>query len=185
MTTDTSIAGEPESTQQLFKACVAGDPQAMRELYDRCGQRVYTQMVRMVGKQDAADLTQHVFIHLFRNLSKFDGRSKLETWVYRLASNEALQFIRSRSRHPTQTLLDDPVGNAKNNQESFEQNELLNVALSRIDEELRVVFVLKEQQELSYREIADVLGIPEGTVGSRLNRARAELREILLKLGWE
>ncbi|MEO9595248.1 MULTISPECIES: RNA polymerase sigma factor [Rhodopirellula] len=182
---DDFAAMDQDSTQQMVAACIAGNQDAMRMLYERCSQRVYAQMVRMVGVQDADDATQQVFIHLFRKLDKFDGRSKLETWVYRLASNEALQFIRSRSRHSTDSLLDDPTGNSDDMREQTEQAEMLDVALSKIDPELRVVLVLKEQEDLSYREIADAVGIPEGTVGSRLNRARADLREALLQLGWE
>lgn len=180
-----SAAVDQGTTERMVAACIAGDQDAMREMYERCSQRVYAQMVRMVGVQDADDATQQVFIHLFRKLDKFDGRSKLETWVYSLASNEALQFIRSRSRHTTDTLLDDPAGNFQDMRERSEQAELLDVALSRIDPELRVVLVLKEQEDLSYREIAEAVGIPEGTVGSRLNRGRAELREALMQLGWE
>lgn len=180
-----SATMDQDSTQQMVASCIAGDQDAMRMLYERCSQRVYAQMVRMVGVQDADDATQQVFIHLFRKLDKFDGRSKLETWVYRLASNEALQFIRSRSRHSTDSLLDDPTGNSDDMREQTEQAEMLDVALSKINPELRVVMVLKEQEDLSYREIADAVGIPEGTVGSRLNRARADLREALLQLGWE
>ncbi len=182
---DSSAAMDQDSTQQMVASCIAGDQDAMRMLYERCSQRVYAQMVRMVGVQDADDAMQQVFIHLFRKLDKFDGRSKLETWVYRLASNEALQFIRSRSRHSTDSLLDDPTGNSDDMREQTEQAEMLDVALSKINPELRVVLVLKEQEDLSYREIADAVGIPEGTVGSRLNRARADLREALLQLGWE
>jgi RNA polymerase sigma-70 factor (ECF subfamily) len=69
--------------------------------------------------------------------------------------------------------------------ESREAKELLEVALSRLDPELRAVFLLSEAERLSYREIADAIEIPEGTVGSRLNRARRELRSILTNLGWE
>lgn len=180
-----SAAMDQDSTQQMVASCIAGDQDAMRMLYERCSQRVYAQMVRMVGVQDADDATQQVFIHLFRKLDKFDGRSKLETWVYSVASNEGLQFIRSRSRHTTETILDDPAGTFQDLGGRSEQAELIDVALSRIDPELRVVLVLKEQEGLSYREIADAVGIPEGTVGSRLNRARADLREALLQLGWE
>lgn len=181
---DDSISVD-QSTERMIAACISGDQDAMRELYERCGQRVYAQMVGMVGVQDAEDVTQQVFVHLFRKLDKFDGRSKLETWVYSLATNEALQFLRSRSRHPVETLLNDPVGSCGDTQEKSDQAELLDVALSRIDPELRAVLVLKEQQDLSYREIAVALNIPEGTVGSRLNRARSELRERLIQLGWE
>lgn len=182
---DAAIGTDQTSTRRMVEACVAGDQQAMRELYERCSQRVYAQMVRMVGMQDADDVTQQVFIHLFRKLDKFDGRSKLETWVYRLACNEALQFLRARSRHPTDTLLDDPASSCVDAQEESERAELLDIALSTLEPELRAVLVLKEQEELSYREIAEAVGIPEGTVGSRLNRARSELREKLIQLGWE
>tara|TARA_R110002167_G_scaffold232888_2_gene438073 strand:+ start:104 stop:613 length:510 start_codon:yes stop_codon:yes gene_type:complete len=169
----------------MVAACIANDQDAMRRLYERCSQRVYAQMVRMVGPQDADDMTQQVFIHLFRKLDRFDGRSTLETWVYRLASNEALQFIRARSRHPTDALLIDPPSSSRDTHEESERAELLDVALSNLDPELRAVLVFKEQEEMSYREIAEAVGIPEGTVGSRLNRARAELRDKLLQLGWE
>ncbi len=182
---DRIVAADHESTQRMVAACIANDQDAMRRLYERCSQRVYAQMVRMVGPQDADDMTQQVFIHLFRKLDRFDGRSTLETWVYRLASNEALQFIRARSRHPTDALLIDPPSSSRDTHEESERAELLDVALSNLDPELRAVLVFKEQEEMSYREIAEAVGIPEGTVGSRLNRARAELRDKLLQLGWE
>ena len=82
----------PESSvalDRLVGACLAGDRAAMQQIYEHCSDRVYALMVRIVGRQDADDLTQQVFLQMFRKLDQFRGGSKLETWLYRLATNEA------------------------------------------------------------------------------------------------
>jgi len=171
--------------EHLVEACLEGDRGAMHEIYERLSDRVYGLMVRMVGRQDADDLTQQVFLQMFRKLGQFSGQSKLETWLYRLATNEALQHLRRRKRQAVQPLVVDPAATDPNQLVAREESQLLESAISRLDPELRAVLILKEQQELSYREIADAVGIPEGTVGSRLNRARKGLRQELTRLGWE
>ena len=181
-TCESSSIATPE---QWVDACVAGDRCAMQKLYEHCSGRVYALMVRMVGRQEADDLTQQVFLQMFRKLAQFNGQSKLETWLYRLATNEALQHLRRKQRHATAPLVSDPVAEATDRVALTEEMCLLERAMSRIDPELRAILLLKEQQKLSYREIAESIGIPEGTVGSRLNRARKELREELTKLGWD
>jgi RNA polymerase sigma-70 factor (ECF subfamily) len=177
----TSIA----ATQQLVDACLAGDRCAMQQLYEQCSDSVYGLMVRMVGRQDADDLTQHVFLTMFRKLDQFNGQSKLETWLYRLATNEALQHLRRSKRRSTTPLVAEPETSDPDRIGANEEAELLETAMSRLDPELRAVLLLKEQRGLSYQQIAESVGIPEGTVGSRLNRARKELRQELAKLGWE
>lgn len=175
-------------TKQLVDACVAGDRCAMQQLYELCADNVYGLMVRMVGRQDADDLTQHVFLKMFRKLEQFNGQSKLETWLYRLASNEALQHLRSSKRRSTAQLVTDVTEPATDDPDRIgkaEETELLETAMSQLEPELRAILIFKEQQSLSYREIAESVGIPEGTVGSRLNRARIVLRQELAKLGWE
>lgn len=157
----------------------------MQQIYERCSVRVYALMVRIVGRQDADDLTQQVFLQMFRRLDQFSGESKLETWLYRLATNEALQHLRRNKRHVVQPLVAEPSAMDPNRLIESEQVQMLELALSRIDPELRTILSLKEEQSLSYREIAESIGIPEGTVGSRLNRARNELRDELNKMGWE
>ena len=142
-------------------------------------------MVRMVGVQDATDLTQDVFLHVFRKIDQFSGHSKFETWLYRVASNEALQHLRKQKRRSHQSLTSEPMSQEESKQIRDENKEILDVALSRVDPELRSIVVLRELEGLSYREIADVVGIPEETVGSRLNRARRELQKHLSDLGWE
>ena len=178
----TSSSAEP--VEQLVDACVAGDRCAMQQLYERCVGRIYGLMVRMVGWQQADDLTQQVFLQMFRKLEQFNGQSKLETWLYRLATNEALQHLRREKRQKAAPLSSEPETNDSDRLAAAEETQLLELAMSRLEPELRAVLLLKEQEGMSYQEIADSVGIPEGTVGSRLNRARKELRQELASLGW-
>jgi len=175
---------DPAVLDDVVEACLAGDRDAMQQIYDQCSDRVYALMVRIVGRQDADDLTQQVFLQLFRKIEQFSGGSKLETWLYRLATNEALQHLRRTKRRSAGPLVTEPSVNDSNRLMESEKLQMLEISLARIDPELRVILSLKEEQNLSYREIAQALDIPEGTVGSRLNRARKELREELVKLGW-
>lgn len=168
----------------VVKACQSGDRAAQRQLYDACHENVFRLAARMVGMQDAADVTQQVFLQTLRSLGQFNGRSRFKTWLYRLAVNEALQHLRRGQRWQFQTLEWEPMGE-ESNQDNAEQKELLEQALLRIDPELRSVFLLKEVEGLSYQQIAETLQIPEGTVGSRLNRARRELKQQLSDLGFQ
>ncbi len=169
----------------LLARCLQGDRQAQQRLYEMTMHLVYRLMVRLVGLQDAADLTQQVYLKLFSKLDQFSGKSRFETWLYRLATNEALQFLRKNKNRKTKTLMGDPVNQDQPESERDEQRELLEVAMERIDPELRSIFMLREVEKKSYREIAEIVGIPEGTVGSRLTRARRELQTHLVELGWE
>ncbi len=169
----------------LLARCLQGDRQAQQRLYEMTMHLVYRLMVRLVGLQDAADLTQQVYLKLFSKLDQFSGKSRFETWLYRLATNEALQFLRKNKNRKTKTLMGDPVNQDQPESERDEQRELLEVAMERIDPELRSIFMLREVEKMSYREIAEIVGIPEGTVGSRLTRARRELQTHLVELGWE
>lgn len=168
----------------MVAACIAGDQDAMRELYERSRQRVYALMVRVVGRQDADDAMQLSFMQIYRKLDHFSGGSTLETWIYRVATNEALQFLRRRKRDGAVVLDLEPESEPHRSGLRLEDAEMLEAGLAALDPELRVVLTLKEVQELSYAEIAEIMDIPEGTVGSRLNRARRELREELERLGW-
>jgi RNA polymerase sigma-70 factor (ECF subfamily) len=142
-------------------------------------------MVRMVGSQDAADVTQQVYLQVFRKIGQFTGRSQVGTWIYRVAANEALQHIRKAKRSRLRPLEHEPMDRSTDCHESFGDKQLLEQALALIDPDLRSTFLLREVEGLSYTQIAEALGIPEGTVGSRLNRARRELKQCLADLGWE
>jgi len=173
--------GDPLSA--VVTACQNGDRAALRKLYDACQQKVYRLMVRMVGLQDADDVTQQVFLQAFRSIGKFNGQSRFETWLYRLAVNESLQHLRRNRRWRYRVLDWEPMCESHHGEDA-ERKEILEHALARIDPELRSIFLLREVEGLSYREIAESLQIPEGTVGSRLNRARRELQQHLKEFGF-
>lgn len=173
------------SSDELIAAAKRGEPPAQRRLYEEHRSRVYRLMVRMVGADDAADVTQQVFLQVLRKIGQFSGQSQFTTWLYRLAVNEALQHLRRRRRAKSSSLEYDVVDRSPPRVGRCEQAELLEEALARLDSDLRAMFLLREVEGLSYQEIAAAVGIAEGTVGSRLNRARQLLREYLIELGWQ
>lgn len=140
---------------------------------------------RLVGRDDAADVLQHVFLQVFRNIRQFAGDSRFETWLFRIAVNECLQFRRREARKSFVPLEHDPSDPSANPEGLVDQRDLLETALARLEPELRTIFLLRETEHLAYAEIAETLGIAEGTVASRLNRARRNLQKILAELGWE
>jgi RNA polymerase sigma-70 factor (ECF subfamily) len=142
-------------------------------------------MVRMVGIQDAADVTQQAFLQVFRKIGQFSGKSHIGTWIYRVAVNEALQHLRRAKRSKLRALKHEPMDRSFDRHAHTDDKELLEQALGMLEPELRSAFLLREVEGLSYGEIAGTLEIPEGTVGSRLNRARRELKQHLVELGWE
>ncbi|WP_302118634.1 RNA polymerase sigma factor [Allorhodopirellula heiligendammensis] len=178
------VSDDSVATDYMVRQCLAGDRNAMARLYDQCSGRVYALMVRMVGRQDADDALQLAFMQIFRKLDCFRGESSLDTWIYRVATNEALQLLRRRKRRDVDTLSVEPESKISDLGLRLEDAEILEAGLAKLEPELRVVLTLKEVQDLSYAEIAEVMNIPEGTVGSRLNRARRELKAHLERLGW-
>jgi RNA polymerase sigma-70 factor (ECF subfamily) len=174
-----------ELISEVVQACQHGDDGAQRRLYEASHQNVYRLMVRMVGLQDASDVTQQVFLQVFRKIGQYSGRAQLGTWIYRVAINEALQHLRRSKRTRLRILEQEPMDRSPDSFENVDDKELLEQALERLDPELRSAFLLREVEGLSYKEIAEALRIPEGTVGSRLNRARWELKQHLIELGWE
>ncbi len=163
---------------EVIAGCQAGKPDSQRHLYDGYHRRVYRLAVRMVGGADAADVTQEIFLRVFTHIGSFRGGSAFPTWLYRVAINECL---RQRGRQPRQlqALVEEPPCSAPSPERTLEQADLLERALHRLHPPLRAVFLLREVENLSYEEIADVLTIPPGTVASQLSRARAELQAYL------
>jgi len=174
-----------ETIDSIVAACQSGDREAQRSLFERCQQIVYHLMVRMVGEQDAADLTQQTFVKVFRVIDQFAGESQFETWLYRVATNEALQHLRRSKRRQTYAIEHEITEDKQDHQETVENKEILEVALDRLEPQLRSMFLLRELNGLSYEQISEVAQIPAGTVGSRLNRARRDLQQHLRELGWE
>lgn len=170
---------------KVVAGCQAGSRESRRLLYELFHESTYRLLVRMVGQQDAADLLQEVFLQVYGKIGQFVGRARFTTWLHRVATNIALQHLRKSRRQQRSVVDRDPNDLPSADGQTWQQQEVLQAALHRVDPTLRAMFLLRELEGQSYREIAHTLGIPEGTVGSRLNRVRRELREHLVALGWE
>lgn len=168
---------------EVVRRCQHGDRDAQRALFERYQHPVFRLVARLAGTEHAGDLTQQVFLRVLERIGQFEGRSTFHTWLYRIAVHEALQFLRKRRRRREVPLVrqeETAVGGPSIDRVML--RELLETALARLDPELRAVFLLRESEGLSYAEIAAVLEIPEGTVGSQLHRARRTLRGIVENL---
>ncbi len=166
-----------------------GDMQAFDEVYERFGEMVYNLALRLAGnREESADLTQEIFLRIYRHLGSFGGRSTLKTWVFRIAINHCRDRL---SRHiPTMQSIDaDPEEGSAMIADSARGPEELAVAadegrrvmegLARIPQVFREAVVLRDLEGLSYEEIAEVLGVRVGTVRSRIARGRDQLRSLL------
>lgn len=176
---------DSEALEGLVVAGQRGSREAQRRIYELCQQRVFRLLVRMVGINDAEDVLQQVFLKVFRTLGQFKGQSRFETWLYRVAVNESLQHLRKLRRRSWVSLDCDFMDSAPGHECELDYKELLERGLSRLAADLRVLFVLREIEGQSYEEIAEALRIPEGTVASRLCRARQLLKQQLIEMGWE
>ena len=184
--------------QELVRAAQKGGQDAFAQLVEQNQGKIYNLCYRMTGNpEDAADLTQEAFLNAWRGLSKFGGQSAFSTWLYRLASNACIDFLRREKRRNALSMtLDEEEGeNGREAQipderysphrelERKEAHEALQRGLTSLSPEHRQVLLLREIQGLSYTEIAQCLGLEEGTVKSRIARARLSLKDYLQKSG--
>lgn len=134
----------------------------------------------VINKSDAEDATQMALISIVRAIPSFDGLSKFSTWIFRIATNAALDEVRRIQRRPLPTdkesVYDSPASDRTN---AVDAQMDVSAALSRLPEEYRTAIVLRHVADLDYEEIASIQGVPVGTVRSRLARGRAQLAEIL------
>ena len=178
---------------QLVEQCLLGEETAWEDLVRIHTRRVYAVCYRFTGKDsEAQDLTQDVFLRVFKTLKSFrSGEGSFVVWLNRLTRNLLIDhYRRSRADRATESIEDQLTqfeettaltGRADSMLAGREASELLQGALQRLSPELRETVILRDVEELEYREIAQVLNVPEGTVKSRLNRGRAELARILKK----
>jgi len=177
-----------------LEALKAGDRTEFARLVEANYELVYRLAIRMLNDpQDAEDVLQETFLKALRGLNNFDGRSSLSTWLYRIATNEALMALRRRK--PDMVSTDEPVETEEGEQEpvqivdwgllpeeelmSVEAQRYLSEAIDRLSPSLRAVFVLRDIQGLSTQETGEVLNLSETAVKTRLSRARLRLREDL------
>jgi RNA polymerase sigma-70 factor (ECF subfamily) len=164
----------------LVVAAQAGDQQALDQLLRRHYDRVHAVCRRvLVQEADAADATQDALIAVVRGLHRFDGRARFGTWVYRVATNTCLdQLRRTRRRPPTvpsEPELETPPHGVPGIDTTVAERLALDDALARLPEDFRIAVVLRDVAGLDYSEIATTLGVPIGTVRSRIARGRAAL----------
>lgn len=176
---------------QLVERCLAGDEGAWEDLVKAHTRRVYAICYRFTNKEsEAQDLTQDVFLRVFRSVKSFRaGEGSFTVWLTRLTRNLLIDnYRRTKMERVTDSIEDQlPMLEGKSAPETRtdavlagrEASEVLQAALAKLSPELRETVVLRDLEELEYREIAQVLGVPEGTVKSRLNRGRAELAKVL------
>lgn len=180
----------------LVKACRAGRPEAYGELVERCQDRLYPMVARLLGSpEDAQDVLQDAFVRGFEKLDQYQGGSSFYTWIYRIALNLAMSRLRKRrlrkllrfpitrsDRAPFEPADESPASVPSYSLERAEREAAVEAALGALDPDHRAVVILKDYEGRRYEEIAELLGIPVGTVRSRLHRARHHLRRRLLPL---
>lgn len=172
----------------------AGNHEEFSRVVEAYSNNIYRLAVKMLNNQlDAEDVLQETFIKAYRGLNSFDGRSKISTWLFRIATNEALMIL--RRKQPDYLSIDEPIETEEGEQEPIQivdwcclpENEFLseetrarlNAAAQALPDTLRVVFLLRDISDLSTHEVAEVLGLTDTAVKTRLSRARLRLREEL------
>ena len=187
--------GEPEQRPEIsLEALKAGDRAEFARLVDKYSSSIYHLALKILNDpQDAEDILQETFVKAFQHLDTFEGRSSLSTWFYRIAVNEALMLV--RKRQPETVSIDEEIETEEGDLEprqivdwhnlpeddllSGEVQRMLDAAIQRLPQTLRVVFLLRDVQDLSVKETALALNLSETAVKTRLLRARLRLREYL------
>ncbi|MGC2324706.1 MAG: sigma-70 family RNA polymerase sigma factor [Terriglobales bacterium] len=185
---------DTQAVAALVERCLSGDASAWEEIVTRYHRRIYNVCYRFAGAaEDAEDLTQEVFIKMYRTLKSYDAsKGALITWVTTIARNLLVDhFRRSKQERLTDSLEAAPAGDQDAltlseqlpdlgpspdaGLQTQETQRVVHQALQKLSPELREAVILRDLQDMDYREIAAVLRVPEGTVKSRINRGRAEL----------
>ncbi len=186
-----TLRGPLDADTQIVERCLAGDEPAWEELIKVHTRRVYSICYRFTSNDfEAQDLTQEVFLRIFKSLRSFRaGEGSFSVWLTRLTRNLLIDhYRRTKSERATDSIEDQlPMMEEKTAMSARtdgmlagrEASELLQHALYKLSPELRETVILRDLEELEYKEIADILRVPEGTVKSRLNRGRAELGRLL------
>ncbi len=190
---------EAQVVAQLVRRCVAGDAAAWEDIVLRYNRRIFNICYRFAGSQDdAQDLTQDVFIRMYRTLSSFDAdKASFNTWITTVARNLLVDHFRKTKQDRVTDSMDAAIGADEDDGPTLgeriedqgpspeakvqrrETSEMVHQALQKLSPELREAVILRDLQDMDYREIAHVLKVPEGTVKSRINRGRTELARLL------
>ena len=176
------------------------DEQAFEEIVRTYGDKVFSLIYRMLGnRQEAEDVAQDVFITVFKTIESFRGEAKFSTWLLRIAANHSKNRIKHLARRPTEGVDPEDVSQVRLSSdrpappvqaqidapdklmEAAEMEAHVQRAIEALDEDQRLLVVLRDVEEMSYQEIGEITGLPEGTIKSRLHRARTAIKEELDK----
>ncbi|MBR1841850.1 MAG: sigma-70 family RNA polymerase sigma factor [Oscillospiraceae bacterium] len=184
-----------EEELRLVKRAAEGDEGAFEKLVIENEKLIYNVALKITGNpDDAEDVAQEAFIKAYRNLGSFRGESRFSGWLYRLCYNAAMDHIR-KTRDPNLRSLTnddgsdaeldvaDPAPTPEESAERKETQRIVREAVNQLDDDKREILIMREFSGMSYTAIAEALGIEEGTVKSRISRARASLAEILRQSG--
>ncbi|MFQ3549140.1 MAG: sigma-70 family RNA polymerase sigma factor [Armatimonadota bacterium] len=186
-----------DTDQNIVERVHQGDLDSFSEIVKKYQDRIYSTVLNYVGNpEDALDVTQDAFVKAYTRLDSFNKDSAFYTWLYRIAINTAIDFLRKRKSRPAISLSDEKFTEsgfepeAKDNYSdpvrtlySNEQMRELRYGLTKLSEKLRSVIILHDIQGMSQDEVAEILKIPVGTVKSRVSRARNTLKDILRSKG--
>jgi len=181
--------------QKLIRKCMNGNLNAFDELIEKYQKTAYNIALRMLkNPEDAMDISQEAFIKVYKSIKTFNFESAFSTWLYRIVTNTCLDFLRKKNTNvysidnPIQTddgeIERDIPDSSDGPEAALEKKltrELVNNAISKLDENHRIVIILRDIQGFSYEEISNILDCSIGTVKSRINRARNNLKEIIIK----
>jgi RNA polymerase sigma-70 factor (ECF subfamily) len=187
-----SEPAQAPTVDELIERCLAGDQHAWEQIVRLHWRKVFNVAYKFVGKHDEAeDLTQDIFLKIFKSLSSFDRRANFQTWLISVSRNLCIDHYRS-VRKERETIDRDvdpgdlmPVSVEVSPYAQLEHRDrvsMLREAMTALPETLRTAVLLRDIQELTYQEIADRLELPEGTVKSRINRGRTELARQIKRL---
>lgn len=183
---------------KLIKKAQKGDASAFEKIIAEYQNVVYSIAYRYAeNSEDAADMSQEIFIKMFRNINTFQFKSKLSTWIYRVATNTCIDLVKKTKNDRNTYSIDDGYENSDGETkyseiaddssrpdvalEEGEVRDVINMAISRLNEDYRLVIILRDIQGLSYDEISEIVGCSVGAVKSRISRGRKNLREILFE----
>ena len=183
-----------EDDPKLVQRCLAGENSAWEDLLKLHTRKIFNLCYRFTGRpSEAEDLTQEVFIKIFQTLQSYDaGQGTFATWLGRVARNHLVDHYRRTKKDRITSSLDEEEGAIERTPslaagpgaqvESRERKELLQMGLDKLSPDLREAVILRDLNDLDYDEIAQVLGVPQGTVKSRINRGRLELARVLKRM---
>ncbi|MCI8403549.1 MAG: sigma-70 family RNA polymerase sigma factor [Clostridia bacterium] len=179
---------------ELIKKCKKGDREAFNRLFEIYQSQVVNIAYGMLSdREDAYDASQEVFVRVYKNIGSFKEEASFNTWLYRIIANVCSDILRKRQKNSkvisisnmsdeeNDMELPDDAPTPEENMELTERQRIVKNAISQLRDEYRIVITMCDIEDMSYDAIADMLGVPKGTVKSRINRARNALKKILIE----